>query len=138
MRGLSAGLSPQKLSAAAQAGRLQIHGHTNSMTSNMHRTAFSSPEVILREPLEQDFVMNRRLANQINARDKEEAARDNREKLRTDKIKKFETEAKKKVEEAKTRDKVTRGCVVDDKITKEEYFKMRDEKTENALLKVAQ
>jgi hypothetical protein len=64
-RGNSAALSPKVLSIAAQAGRLQVHGSMGGMNTSpsMHRTNFSSPEVVLREPLEQDFVMNRRLAN---------------------------------------------------------------------------
>lgn len=61
------------LSAMAQGGRLQMHGHTQSVAmgnrggsntvKNLNRTNFSSPEVALREPLEQDFSLNRRLAH---------------------------------------------------------------------------
>ena len=76
-------------------------GHSQSM----NKTNFSSPEVVLREPLEQDFVMNRRLANQINARNKEEAARENREKLKEEKKKKLDAEIKKKSDDLKKKEK---------------------------------
>ena len=71
---------------AAQGGRLQIHGHTSSMLGNANKgnfrsTTFSSPEVALREPIEQDFSLNRRLAHQIYARDKMEGARERRENM---------------------------------------------------------
>jgi hypothetical protein len=62
-----------QLSAMAQGGKLQMHGHTQSVgmgarggsntVKNLNRTNFSSPEVALREPLEQDFSLNRRLAH---------------------------------------------------------------------------
>lgn len=58
----------------------------NSMMGNMGnkgqlmRSAnFSSPEVALRDPIEQDFALNRRLANQIYSRDKMEGARERRD-----------------------------------------------------------
>lgn len=107
-RNTSAALSPAKLSAAATAGRLQVHGTLGSgmhTSPSMHRTNFSSPEVVLREPLEQDFVMNRRLANQINARNKEEAARENRTRIQEEKKKKLDAEIKKKTDDIKTREK---------------------------------
>lgn len=76
-----------------------------STSPSMHRTNFSSPEVVLREPLEQDFVMNRRLANQINARQKEEAAKEARLKFQEEKKKKLDAEIKKKADDIKTREK---------------------------------
>lgn len=45
----------------------------------MRSAGFASPEVALREPIEQDFSLNRRLAHQIYARDKMEGARERRE-----------------------------------------------------------
>lgn len=62
------------LSAMALGGSLQMHGHTQSVAmggmrggsstvKGLNRTNFSSPEVALREPLEQDFSLNRRLAH---------------------------------------------------------------------------
>ena len=55
--------------------------------------------------MEQDFVMNRRLANQINARNKEEAARENRARIQEEKKKKLDAEMKKKLDDIKTREK---------------------------------
>jgi len=76
-------LAPASLSIAAGGGRLQIHGHTSSLMGgnkgNFRSTNFSSPEVALREPIEQDFSLNRRLAHQIYARDKMEGARERRD-----------------------------------------------------------
>ena len=86
---------------------MQIHGHTQSMmgmSANkgpMRSAGFNSPEVALREPIEQDFSLNRRLAHQIYARDKMEGARERREiteALRQENAKKLH---KKHDEEAK-------------------------------------
>jgi len=104
-------LAPASLSIAAQAGRLQIHGQTNSMMGNMankgnmRSTNFSSPEVALRDPIEQDFSLNRRLANQIYARDKMDGARERREaqdEIKRETAKKL---MKKRDEETKKREK---------------------------------
>lgn len=51
----------------------------NMQNKGMHNTQFSSPEVALREPIEQDFSLNRRLAHQIYAKDKMDGARERRE-----------------------------------------------------------
>lgn len=66
---------------------------------------FSSPEVALRDPIEQDFALNRRLANQIYARDKMEGARERREATEEIKRELGKKLLKKREEEQKKREK---------------------------------
>ena len=71
----------------------------------MAKTNFSSPEVALREPIEQDFALNRRLAHQIYARDKMDGARERRENAEEMKRETVKKMLKKRDEDTKKREK---------------------------------
>lgn len=71
----------------------------------MRATSQSSPEVALREPIEQDFALNRRLAHQIYARDKMEGARERREEANEKRRAEIAKLTKKRDEEQKKREK---------------------------------